>query len=103
MIAYTSQLAHVLSNAYVKNPSAQRHRGFSANSFQDMTRVAYLNETMWTELFLQNRDYLAEEVELLAGRLLEYGSAIRAGDETKLNVLLKEGRICKEKLEQGGD
>ena len=62
MIAYTSQLAHVLSSAYVKTPAAQRHKGFSAGSFRDMTRVAWLNEDMWTELFLDNPDYLAEEV-----------------------------------------
>jgi prephenate dehydrogenase len=103
MIAYTSQLAHVLSSAYIRTPSAQRHRGFSANSFQDMTRVAFLNETMWTELFLLNRDFLAEEVEGLGRRLMEYGAAIRNGDETRLSALLKEGRTCKEKMEQGGE
>ena len=87
MIAYTSQLAHVLSSAYVKTPAAQRHRGFSAGSFRDMTRVAWLNEDMWTELFLDNPDYLAEEVEGLAARLLEYAVAIRHGDRENLRRL----------------
>jgi prephenate dehydrogenase len=103
MIAYTSQLAHVLSSAYVKTPSALHHRGFSANSFQDMTRVAYLNEDMWTELFLINGDYLADEVEGLSRRLQEYSAAIRTGNRSELHRLLKEGRICKEKTEQGGE
>lgn len=99
MIAYTSQLAHVLSSAYVKTPAAQRHRGFSAGSFRDMTRVAWLNEDMWTELFLDNPDYLAEEVEGLAARLLEYAMAIRGGDSEGLRRLLREGRERKEALE----
>lgn len=99
MIAYTSQLAHVLSSAYVKTPAAQRHKGFSAGSFRDMTRVAWLNEDMWTELFLDNPDYLAEEVEGLAARLLEYAVAIRNGDRENLRRLLRDGRERKEALE----
>ena len=99
MIAYTSQLAHVLSSAYVKTPAAQRHRGFSAGSFRDMTRVAWLNEDMWTELFLDNPDYLAEEVEGLAARLMEYAAAIRDGDREGLRRLLRDGRERKEALE----
>ena len=99
MIAYTSQLAHVLSSAYVKTPAAQRHRGFSAGSFRDMTRVAWLNEDMWTELFLDNPDYLAEEAEGPAARLLEHAVAIRQGDRENLRRLLRDGRERKEALE----
>ena len=62
LIAYTSQLAHVVSNAYVKSPAAQKHKGFSAGSYKDLTRVARLNPTMWTELFLDNADFLSEEI-----------------------------------------
>ncbi len=101
IIAYTSQLAHVLSSAYVKSPSALRHRGFSAGSFQDMTRVAWLNEGMWTELFLSNREYLADEVQGLANRLEEYAGAIREGDGDRLRRLLWEGRLRKEEVEGG--
>lgn len=96
MIAYTSQLAHVVSNAYIKSPSAQAHKGYSAGSFRDLTRVAWLNEKMWTELFLENGDYLADEIELVAKNLLEYSEAIRANDAEKLENLLREGRIAKE-------
>lgn len=96
MIAYTSQLAHVVSNAYIKSPSAQEHKGYSAGSFRDLTRVAWLNEKMWTELFLENGDFLAEEIELVAKNLLEYSDAIRAGDADRLETLLREGRIAKE-------
>jgi prephenate dehydrogenase len=102
IIAYTSQLAHVLSSAYVKSPSALRHRGFSAGSFQDMTRVAWLNEEMWTELFLSNRAYLADEVQGLADRLASYAGAIREGDGERLRRLLREGRLRKEEVEGGG-
>lgn len=96
MIAYTSQLAHVVSNAYIKSPAAQEHKGYSAGSFRDLTRVAWLNEKMWTELFLENGDYLAEEIDLVAKNLLEYSAAIREGDAVKLENLLREGRIAKE-------
>ena len=96
-IAYTSQLAHILSSAYVKSPLAIAHEGFSAGSFQDMTRVATMNEDMWTELFLANRDDLAEEVDALRGRLAAYGDALRAGDEAQLRALIREGCEWKEK------
>jgi prephenate dehydrogenase len=99
MIAYTSQLAHVLSSAYVKTEAAKKHRGFSAGSFGDMTRVARLNEAMWTELFLENADNLAAEIEGLAQRLSAYAAAIRENDGDKLFALLKEGRLRKEAIE----
>lgn len=95
IIAYTSQLAHVLSSAYVKTPTALSHGGFSAGSFKDMTRVATLDEDMWTELFLENRDYLLMEVEGLICRLAPYAEALRHRDETKLRELLRDGRIYK--------
>jgi len=98
MIAYTSQLAHVLSSAYVKTPAALKHSGFSAGSFQDMTRVAWLNEEMWTELFLDNPDYLADEIDGLAERLTEYSKAIRNNSAQELKRLLREGRERKELL-----
>lgn len=100
IIAYTSQLAHVLSSAYVKSPSAVTHTGFSAGSFRDMTRVAWLNENMWTELFMDNADYLADEIEGLSRRLMEYAAAIRQNDEKELFRLLKEGRERKEYVEE---
>ena len=99
MIAYTSQMCHVLSNAYVKSPRAQMHKGYSAGSYRDLTRVAWLNETMWTDLFLENRDYLLEELDRLIGYLGEYREALEQGNGTRLCTLLAEGRICKEKVD----
>ena len=101
IIAFTSQLAHVVSNAYVKSPNAQVHKGFSAGSYKDLTRVAWLNEYMWTELFLENRDYLIEEIEGLAASLLEYRDALRAQDADKLLALLRDGREAKERVDRG--
>ncbi len=92
MIAYTSQLAHVVSSAYVRSPLSYKFLGFSAGSFKDMTRVAKLNEVMWTELFLENGEYLANEIEELAERLLEYSKAIREDDRETLMTILKEGK-----------
>ena len=101
IIAYTSQLAHIVSSAYVKSPEAQRQRGFSSGSFKDMTRVAYLDENMWTELFLSNSDYLINELELLINNLNEYKDALKKEDCVALNRLLREGRECK--IQAGGN
>ena len=92
MIAFTSQLAHVVSSAYIKSPAAMRHKGFSAGSYKDLTRVAKLNEDMWTELFLDNPDFLAEEIDGIAERLKEYSRAIKEKDTETLRQLLREGR-----------
>jgi prephenate dehydrogenase len=99
MIAYTSQLAHVVSNAYVKSPTARMHHGFSAGSYKDLTRVAKLDENMWTELFLQNAEYLSDELGFMINSLKEYKAAIDANDAKALKHLLKEGRIIKEETD----
>ena len=98
MIAYTSQLAHVVSSAYVKCPLADKHRGFSAGSFADMTRVARLNEDMWTELFFDNREALLPVVEDLVQRVTEYRDALRDENREEMRKLLREGRETKERL-----
>jgi len=99
MIAFTSQLAHVVSGAYVKAPLAVKHKGFSAGSFRDMTRVARLNEEMWTELFLENGDLLLEQTQGLIDRLTEYRDALRDHDAARLRDILRQGREIKEALE----
>ena len=101
IIAFTSQLAHITSSAYVKSPEAQKRRGFSAGSFQDMTRVARLDEDMWTELFLDDADYLTAELEVLIQHLTEYLDALKAGDADTLRRLLREGR--EKKATAGGN
>ena len=99
LIAYTSQLAHVVSNAYVKSPCALSHKGISAGSYRDLTRVAYLNENMWTELFMDNKDNLLREVEGIINSLTEYADALRNSDHEKLRELLLEGKKAKEAAE----
>lgn len=99
VIAFTSQLAHVVSSAYVKSPTARQHYGFSAGSYKDLTRVARLNETMWTELFLDNRESLLTEVEGIIQRLGEYRDALSEGSRDTLFRLLREGRECKEGID----
>ena len=99
MIAFTSQLAHIVSNAYVKSPTAQNHKGFSAGSYKDMTRVAWLNENMWTELFIENRDPLLFELDYIINSLNEYKSAIENNDADTLKSLLRDGRIAKEQVD----
>jgi len=91
MIAYTSQLAHVLSSAYVRTPKALNHEGFSAGSFRDMIRVATLNEEMWTELFFENKDFLADQIDALADRMKEYSAALRNDSKEDMMRLLEEG------------
>lgn len=97
VIAYTSQLAHVVSNAYVKSPSVHDFNGFSAGSFMDLTRVAKLNENMWTSLFMCNKEALLIEINCILKNITEYRDAIEAGDNERLCMLLKDGRILKEK------
>ena len=99
MIAYTSQLAHIVSGAYVKNPLSRDHKGFSAGSFLDMTRVARMNEVMWTELFLENDDLLLPALDDLIARLNEYREALSSKDPEKVLPVLREGRIAKEALD----
>ena len=99
MIAYTSQMCHVISNASVKSPRAQMHKGYSAGSYMDLTRVAWLNEHMWTDLFLENRTFLLRELDQMIGSLQEYREALEQGNGDRLCTLLAEGRICKEKVD----
>ena len=99
MIAFTSQLAHVVSSAYIKSPTALQHQGFSAGSYRDMTRVAWLNPVMWAELFMDNRDFLLRELSILSEHLNEYAEALRTGDRETLIALLEEGKARKEEVD----
>ena len=98
-IAFTSQLAHVVSNAYVKSPTARDHRGFSAGSYRDLTRVARLNAPMWTELFLDNADHLGRELDVIIENLSAYRDALAERDAERLEVLLAEGDRIKREIE----
>lgn len=100
IISYTSQLAHVVSSAYIKNPLSQKHVGYSAGSFRDMTRVAKLNPTMWAELMIENRDNLVWQIDDLIKNLQEYKTAIDNGDEEGLKLLLQQGNDLKESAEK---
>ena len=100
MIAYTSQLAHVVSSAYVQSESAEKHYGYSAGSFRDMTRVARMNAAMWTELMTDNADFLSREIRALAGRLTSYADALDAGDRAGLFGLLEGGNSVKLSVEK---
>ena len=100
LIAFTSQLAHVVSNAYVKSPTAREHSGFSAGSYKDMTRVAWLNEVMWTELFFENKEPLLFEINSLINSLTEYRDALISDDKDKMRNLLRDGRIAKEEIDK---
>lgn len=100
MIAFTSQLAHVVSNAYIKSPEATSHRGYSAGSYKDLTRVARLNPGMWTELFLANREHLARELDLLMDNLAAYRDALLAQDEPRLYQLLEDGSLRKQQIDR---
>lgn len=100
IIALTSQLAHIVSSAYVQNPSAESYTGFSAGSFRDMTRVAKLHEGMWTELFLGNADYLSQQLTHLLETLHRFQTAIDTRDAQTIYQLLQNGRRIKEAFEQ---
>ena len=99
MIAFTSQMPHIVSNAYIKSPTAQMHKGFSAGSYKDLTRVAWLNPQMWAELFLSNKDNILEELDFYIQSLTEYKEAIEANNEERLIMILDEGRKRKEEVD----
>lgn len=99
VIAFTSQLAHVVSNAYVKSPTAQEHHGFSAGSYRDLTRVAHLNASMWAELMTDNAQYLSQELTYLIDSLAAYRDALEKKDEKQLEELLAEGDRIKRALD----
>ena len=99
MIAFTSQLAHVVSNAYIKSPTAGLHKGFSAGSYKDMTRVAWLAPQMWAELFLENKDFLMAELNTLIDNLRQYQDAMEHDDLPSLIQLLDDGRKRKEEVD----
>ena len=99
MIAFTSQMAHVVSNAYIKSPTARVHKGFSAGSYKDMTRVAWLNPPMWAELFMENKDCLLSELDIFIANLQRYRKAMEENDLPELVRLLDEGRRLKEEVD----
>lgn len=99
MIAFTSQMPHILSNAFIKSPTALEHKGFSAGSYRDLTRVAWLNPGMWTELFLENRENLLFELDTYIGSLTQYRDALANQDEDTLYRLLDDGKKRKEEVD----
>ena len=99
MIAFTSQMPHIVSNAFIKSPTALEHRGYSAGSYRDLTRVAWLNPSMWAELFLENRDFVLTELNTLLASLESYRDALEENDMIALTRLLAEGRNRKEEVD----
>lgn len=99
MIAFTSQMPHILSNAFIKSPTAREHKGFSAGSYKDLTRVAWLNPQMWAELFLENRDNLLYELDFYLSSLTAYKEALENQDMPALVSLLEEGKKRKEEVD----
>lgn len=98
-IAYTSQLAHIVSNAYVKSPASTNYVGFTGGSFQDMTRIAGVDEEVWTRLYMLNREKVSEELSILISNLQKYLKAFENNNEEELKNLLKEGRKEKARLD----
>lgn len=99
MIAFTSQMPHIVSNAYIKSPTAAAHKGFSAGSYKDLTRVAWLNPRMWAELFLANKENILKELDVYIHSLCQYRDAIVREDEAQLVQLLEDGRRRKKEVD----
>lgn len=99
MIAFTSQMPHILSNAFIKSPTARKHKGFSAGSYRDLTRVAWLNAPMWAELFLENRDNVLAELDFYLDSLRAYRDALAQHDRDALTALLEDGKQIKEEVD----
>ena len=99
MIAFTSQMPHIISNAFIKSPTAAAHKGFSAGSYKDLTRVAWLNPGMWAELFLENKEFVLNELDTLLASLSAYRDAVAAENRDALTALLEEGKRRKETVD----
>ena len=99
LIAFTSQMPHIISNAYSKSPTAEKHKGFSAGSYKDLTRVAWLNPKLWAELFLENRDCVLSELDFFINALEQYRDAVKNNDFDTLERLLDDGRRRKEEVD----
>ena len=99
MIGFTSQMPHIISNAFIKSPTAASHKGFSAGSYRDMTRVAWLNANMWAELCMENREFLLDELDFYIESLTKYRDALQDQDITSLTALLEEGKRRKEEVD----
>jgi len=99
IIAFSSQMTHIISNAFIKSPTAMRHKGYSAGSYKDMTRVAWLMPEMWTELFLENRENLLQEIDGFLSAVQKYRDAIANDDAARLMALLDEGRLRKREVD----
>ena len=97
MIAYTSQIPHILAGAYMNSPTSATHKGYSAGSYHDVSRVASVDEGLWTELFLANKDNLLYEIDILVRNLQSYKEAVEAEDADRLSGIIKTGRILKER------
>lgn len=99
MISFTSQMPHIVSNAFIKSPTAQKHNGFSAGSYKDLTRVAWLNPVMWSDLFFENKKNLINELDVFINNLNEYKKALESDDEESMIKLLEDGKKAKEKVD----
>ena len=99
LIAFTSQMPHIISNAYIKSPTAEKHKGFSAGSYKDLTRVAWLNPKLWAELFLENRDCVLSELDFFIDALEQYRDAVKNNDFDTLERLLDDGKRRKEEVD----
>ena len=98
MIAFTSQIAHVLACSYVLSPLAPQHAGFSAGSYRDVSRVARINAAMWAQVFIDNKEPLIREIDDLVGNLQKFRSAIEAEDAPALRALMEQGNRIKEEI-----
>ncbi|MDE5984174.1 MAG: prephenate dehydrogenase [Eubacterium sp.] len=98
MIAFTSQIAHVLACSYVLSPLAPYHAGYSAGSYRDVSRVARINADMWTELFIDNKEPLVREIDDLVSNLMKFKYNIINGDSQALHDLMEKGNRIKEEI-----
>lgn len=103
MIAYTSQMPHIVAGTYIKSPSSEFHNGFSAGSFHDVSRVASVDEVLWSELFIKNKENLLNELDIFIDNIVKYRDALKNSDKDKLSELIRDGRLLKERdLKQNG-
>ena len=101
MIAFTSQLCHLISSAYVREDLARDHVGYSAGSFRDMARVGAPDPDTWTELFFANREALLPVLDRYVARMENFRDALAAEDRGRVRKALEEGVAAKARFGKG--
>ena len=101
MIAFTLQLAHAISISLVNSDNnPDNTKLYIGDSYRDLTRIAIINNTLWSDLFLENKDNLIKHIECFEKNLDELKCALMNDDKKTLETLFKSSTEIRKKMEK---